>query len=107
VACSAGTIRRTTAAALGQKGCLAAAAHEHAFGAIGHTATGLAGGFLSGAFLQTLAVTMVTGTGTLNEPRPAEIFMIQALTGLAAGAIARLVVGFIKHTVDQHKASKG
>jgi hypothetical protein len=23
---------------------------------------------------------MVTGTGTLNEPRPAEIFMIQALT---------------------------
>ena len=84
----------------------AAAAHEHAFGAIGHTITGLAGGFLSGAFLQTLAVTMVTGTGTLNEPRPAEIFMIQALTGLAAGAIATLVVGFIKHSIDQHKDSE-
>jgi hypothetical protein len=49
---------------------------------------------------------MVTGTGTLNEPRPAEIFMIQALTGLAAGAIATLVVGFIKHSIDHHRASK-
>src|SRR5580704_8606194 len=78
----------------------AAAAHEHAFGVIGHTITGLAGGFLSGAFLQTLAVTMVTGTGTL----PAEIFMIRALTGLAAGAIATLVVVFIKRSIDQHKA---
>jgi uncharacterized membrane protein YeaQ/YmgE (transglycosylase-associated protein family) len=86
----------------------AAAAHEHAFGAVGHTLTGLAGGFLSGAFLQTLAVTMVTGTGTLNEPRPADVFMIQALTGLASGAIATLVIGFIKHGIDQHnRGSKG
>jgi hypothetical protein len=48
-----------------------------------------------------------SGPPSLNEPRPAEIFMIQALTGLAAGAIATLVVGFIKHSIDQDKASKG
>jgi uncharacterized membrane protein YeaQ/YmgE (transglycosylase-associated protein family) len=85
----------------------ATAAHEHGFGAVGHTITGLAGGFLSGFFLQTLAVTMVTSTGSLNQPRPAEIYMIQALTGGAAGGILTLVVGFIKHSIDHHKASKG
>jgi uncharacterized membrane protein YeaQ/YmgE (transglycosylase-associated protein family) len=85
----------------------AAAAHEHGFGAIGHTITGLAGGFVSGTFFQTLAVTMVTGTGSLNEPRPAEIFVLQALTGATSGGIATLVIGFIKHSIDQHKGSKG
>jgi len=29
------------------------------------------------------------------------------LTGLASGAIVTMAVGFIKHTIDQHKASKG
>jgi uncharacterized membrane protein YeaQ/YmgE (transglycosylase-associated protein family) len=85
----------------------AVAAHEHTFGTIGHTVTGLVGGFLSGYFLQTLAITMVTGTGSLTEPRPAEVFMVQALTGLASGAIVTLAVGFIKHTIDQHKGFKG
>jgi uncharacterized membrane protein YeaQ/YmgE (transglycosylase-associated protein family) len=85
----------------------AVADREHAFGTVGHTVTGLVGGFLSGYFLQTLAVTMVTGTGSLTEPRPAEIFVVQALSGLASGAIVTLGVGFIKHTIDQHKASKG
>ena len=61
---------------------------------------------MSGFFLQTLAVTMVTSTGSLNEPRPAEIYMIQALTGGAAGGILTLVVGFIKHGIDHHKAPK-
>ena len=84
----------------------AAATHEHSFGAVGHTVAGLVGGFLSGYFLQTLAITMVTSTGSLNEPRPAEVFMVQALTGLASGAIAMMVVGFIKHTIEHHKASK-
>ena len=84
----------------------AVATHEHSFGAVGHTIAGLVGGFLSGYFLQTLAITMVTSTGSLNEPRPAEVFMVQALTGLASGAIVTMVVGFIKHTIDQHKASK-
>jgi hypothetical protein len=81
----------------------AVAAHEHSFGLIGHTVAGWGGGFLSGYFLQTLAVTMVTGTGTLNEPRPVDVFVVQALTGLASGAIAMLAVGFIKNSIDQHR----
>jgi uncharacterized membrane protein YeaQ/YmgE (transglycosylase-associated protein family) len=81
-------------------------AHEHRFGWIGHTLTGLAGGVLSGTFFQTLVVTMVTGTGSLTEPRPADIVLLQALTGLAAGAIATLVIGFIKRSIDEHRASK-
>jgi uncharacterized membrane protein YeaQ/YmgE (transglycosylase-associated protein family) len=85
----------------------AVAVHEHAFGAVGHTVAGLVGGFLSGYFLQTLAITMVTSTGSLTEPRPAEVFMVQVLTGLVSGAIVTMVVGFIKHTFDQNKASKG
>ena len=85
----------------------AVATHEHSFGAVGHTIAGLVGGFLSGYFLQTLAITMVTSTGSLNESRPAEVFMVQALTGLASGAIAMMVVGFIKHSIDHHKGSKG
>ena len=84
----------------------AVATHEHSFGAVGHTVAGLVGGFLSGYFLQTLAITMVTSTGSLNVPRPAEVFMVQALTGLASGAIVMMVVGFIKHTIDHHNASK-
>ena len=85
----------------------AVATHEHSFGAVGHTIAGLVGGFLSGYFLQTLAITMVTSTGSLNEPRPAEVFIVQALTGLTSGAIVMMVVGFIKHTIDHHKVSKG
>jgi uncharacterized membrane protein YeaQ/YmgE (transglycosylase-associated protein family) len=81
-------------------------AHEHRFGWIGHTLTGLAGGLLSGTFFQTLVVTMVTGTGSLTEPRPADIVLLQTLTGLASGAIATLVIGFVKRSIDEHKASK-
>jgi uncharacterized membrane protein YeaQ/YmgE (transglycosylase-associated protein family) len=81
-------------------------AHEHRFGWIGHTLTGLAGGLLSGTLFQTLVVTMVTGTGSLTEPRPADIVLLQALTGLASGTIATLVTGFVKRSMDEHKASK-
>jgi len=81
-------------------------AHEHRFGWIGHTLTGLAGGLLSGTLFQTLVVTMVTGTGSLTEPRPADIVLLQTLTGLASGAIATLVTGFVKRSIDEHKASK-
>jgi uncharacterized membrane protein YeaQ/YmgE (transglycosylase-associated protein family) len=44
----------------------ASAAHEHRFGFIGHSITGLIGGALSGAFLQQTAVTIVTGSGSEN-----------------------------------------
>jgi uncharacterized membrane protein YeaQ/YmgE (transglycosylase-associated protein family) len=84
----------------------AVAAHEHAFGAVGHTISGLVGGLSSGYFLQTLAVTMVTGTGALTEPRPAEIFVVQSLTGLVSGAIVTMAAGFIKKTIAEHKSFK-
>jgi len=83
----------------------AVAAKEHSFGVLGHTVVGAVGGALSGYFLQTLAVTMVTGAGSVNEPRFAEQVVLQGLTGAVAGGIAMLVVGFIKHSIDQHKST--
>jgi hypothetical protein len=82
------------------------AAKEHSFGALGHTAVGAIGGALSGFFLQTLASTMVTGTGSLSEPRLVDQVVLQGLTGAAAGAIATLMVGFVKHSIDQNKSTK-
>jgi uncharacterized membrane protein YeaQ/YmgE (transglycosylase-associated protein family) len=81
-------------------------AHEHSFGLVGHSVSGAAGGFLSGFFLQTLALTMVTASGSLNEPTLVETVVIQAFTGAAAGAALTLVVGFLKHSIDQHRSRK-
>jgi hypothetical protein len=50
----------------------ASAAHEHRFGFIGTTSRGWSGA-LSGAFLQEAAVTLVTGSGSLNSSTTAEI----------------------------------
>ena len=72
----------------------ASAAHEHRFGFIGHSIAGLVGGALSGAFLQDAALTMVTGSGSQNPSTAAEIAVIHALTGAAAGGILMLAVGF-------------
>jgi uncharacterized membrane protein YeaQ/YmgE (transglycosylase-associated protein family) len=85
----------------------AIAAKEHSFGAVGHTLTGLIGGALSGFFLQTLASTVVTGAGDLNEPRMAEVVVLQGLTGAIAGAIATLATGFTKHALGHDKSGKG
>jgi uncharacterized membrane protein YeaQ/YmgE (transglycosylase-associated protein family) len=84
----------------------AAAAKEHEFGLIGHTVAGAIGGALSGCFLQTFAITMVTASGSLNEPTAVENGFIQAVTGLAAGGIVTLVTGLVKHAIDHHKATK-
>lgn len=84
----------------------AAAAHEHDFGAFGHTIVGALGGGLSGYFLQTLASTMVTASGSLNEPTLVEQSVLQGLTGAAAGGILTLVAGFLKHSIETHKAGK-
>ena len=73
----------------------ASAAHEHRFGFIGHSLTGLVGGALSGAFLQQAAVTIVTGSGSQNPPTVAEIAVIQVLTGAVAGSILMLAIGFL------------
>ena len=74
----------------------ASAAHEHRFGFIGHSITGLVGGALSGAFLQEAAVTMVTASGSQNQATIVELAVIHALTGAVAGAILTFAVGFVK-----------
>ena len=81
----------------------AVVAKEHSFGWLGHTLTGAAGGGLSGLFLQTFAATVVTASGSLTEPRPAELLMVQALAGAEAGAIVTLLAGFVKHGISTHK----
>ena len=85
----------------------AIALKEHSFGALGHTVAGAIGGALSGFFLQRIVVTMVTGTGDLNQPTLIEQVMLQCLAGLAAGGIAMMIVGFAKHGIDQSKSMKG
>ncbi len=84
----------------------AALAHEHSFGTVGHILSGAIGGALSGYFLQTLAGTLVTGSGAVNASDPVGDAILQGLTGLAAGAIVTLIVGFVKHSMDQHRAGR-
>jgi len=83
----------------------ATAAQEHGFGAFGHTLVGALGGALSGYFLQIFAGTVVTASGSLNEPTALEQGILQGLTGAAAGGILTLIVGFIKHSLDRNKTS--
>jgi hypothetical protein len=73
----------------------ATALHEHGFGWIGHSLVGLIAGALSGYFLQTMALTVVTGSGSVNEPRVAEVAAIETLTGAVVGAIAMPAIGFL------------
>ena len=74
---------------------------------IGHTIAGAVGGAFSGYFLQTLAATVVDSTGEVHQDADAVTqWLLQGLTGLAAGAILTMAVGFAKHSIDQHKAEK-
>ncbi len=73
----------------------AAALHEHHFGWIGHSFVGLLAGALSGFFLQTMALTMVTAGGTMTPPTAVEAAVIEGLTGAVVGAIAMAAVGFL------------
>ena len=73
----------------------AAAAHEHRFGFWRHSLVGLASGALGGLFLQRYASTVVTASGSLNEPTHVQIFASQALTGAVIGAIAMMTIGLI------------
>jgi uncharacterized membrane protein YeaQ/YmgE (transglycosylase-associated protein family) len=84
----------------------AAVIKEHSFGVLGHTIAGAVGGGLSGFFLQTLAATVVTATGSVNEVRLLDNAIIQGLAGAAAGATVTLIVGFLKHSIDQHRSQK-
>jgi uncharacterized membrane protein YeaQ/YmgE (transglycosylase-associated protein family) len=85
----------------------AAAAKEHSFGAFGHTVAGAVGGALSGYFLQGVAATMVDVNGNINDVSAPTQWMLQSLSGLMAGAAATLIVGFVKHSIDHHKAGGG
>ena len=81
-------------------------AKEHSFGAIGHTVAGAVGGAISGYFLQTLIGTVVTATGDVQTPDIVSHRVLQGLGGLAAGAIVTLAIGFLKHSINQHKTGK-
>lgn len=82
----------------------ASAAKEHNFGFFGHTLAGAIGGAISGYFLQTLAATVVTANGSLNDITAADDVVMQGLAGAAAGGCLTLIVGFIKHSVDHHRS---
>ncbi len=85
----------------------AVAAHEHSLGALGHTIAGAVGGAISGYFLQTFAATLVNGNGAVqDESDLVTQWVTQGLTGLVAGAILTLVIGLLKHLVDQHSVEK-
>lgn len=86
---------------------ISAAVKEHSFGVIGHTIAGAVAGAFSGYFLQTVAGTVVNSTGEVQQDAdPVTQFLLQALMGLAAGAIVTMAVGFAKHSIDQHRAGK-
>jgi hypothetical protein len=82
------------------------AVREHSFDPIGRTIAGAVGGAFSGYFLQTLAATVANGTGGANDTDVVSQAILQALTGLAAGAILTLVVGFLKHGFEQDRVGK-
>src|ERR1700761_5186252 len=71
-------------------------AHEYRFGFIGHSAAGLIAGALSGIFLQRIVMTTVTITGDAIPILPLQADFYQAMTGLAAGAMTTLAVGFVR-----------
>lgn len=72
----------------------ASATHEHKFGLLGHSLVGVTCGALSGYFLQTVLITVVTGSGSVMTPRLADVFITQALAGAVIGAMGMFAVGF-------------
>ena len=56
---------------------------------------GILGGAFSGVFLQQVAATIVTGSGSLNPATSVDLAVIYALSGAVAGAILMFAVGFV------------
>jgi uncharacterized membrane protein YeaQ/YmgE (transglycosylase-associated protein family) len=79
----------------------AIAAHEHRFGFLGHSLVGLGAGAVSGFFLQRLVMTTVTGTGDAMPVSALEATIYQALSGAVIGAIAMMVVGFVRSEITK------
>jgi hypothetical protein len=84
----------------------AAVMHEHSFGWAGHGLAGALGGFLSGCFLQTVAVTMMSASGSVNVHDAVTDIFIQALVGAIAGGIAMAIGGIVKHSIEHHRSHK-
>jgi hypothetical protein len=74
---------------------VATAVRDHGFGFWGHTAVGLIAGALGGYFLQSYVVRVVNGSGSLNDARLTDIFIMQAAAGAAFGGICMLAVGIL------------
>jgi hypothetical protein len=51
--------------------------------------------------------TMVDANGNFNDINAPTQWMLQSLSGLAAGAAAALIVGFLNHSIDHHKGRGG
>lgn len=71
------------------------AAQEYRFGFAKQSAVGILAGAVSGWFFQIRAITVVTGSGSLNPVTGPELFALESLTGAIVGAIAALCVGFV------------
>jgi hypothetical protein len=79
---------------------------EFSSGVLGHTVAGLVGGALSGYFLQVAVGTVVTGSGEISIGTPVEQALLQGIAGLAAGATLAMLIGLLKHGVEQHRMTK-
>jgi hypothetical protein len=87
---------------------IAAVAKERSFGVLGHTIDGALGGAFSGYFLQTLAALVVDSTGAINQDADQVTqWFIQAVTGLVAGAIVTMALGFARQAFEQQKLGRG
>jgi hypothetical protein len=77
----------------------AVAASHYSFGRFAHAVTGAIGGAFSGCVF--LMVAAAFDGARLFEQMAAHI-----LAGATAGGILMLIVGFLKHSVAMHRASK-
>jgi hypothetical protein len=84
----------------------AAAANDYGFGGPGHSVVGAVGGGLVGYFLPVISAAIVTTNGLFNEPRLFEQIAAHSLAGATVGGILMLTVGFLKQSIDTHRAPK-
>jgi hypothetical protein len=84
----------------------AAAANDYGFGSLGHSVVGAMGGGFVGYLLPAISAAIVTTNGVFNEPRPFEQIAAHGLAGATAGGILMLTVGFLKQSINRHRAPK-
>jgi hypothetical protein len=74
---------------------------EHRFGFVGHSLVGLIAGALSGYFLQKTVMTTVTAAGDAMPMTALEAGVYQAFAGAVVGALAMMVVGFVRYEMTK------